>query len=281
MRPLEIPYNFDTNLIEFLKIYFSGREQMIHSIYLPPYKNDYMAAKCYLPHEKSQRNVSSFYPQTREEYEYHIQKINKAFPNKAMILVQQNHGILQKIELYLNKYNIQQFCVGSTAQARQLKELNNQLEITGSITMKITYDELVQLEKYQDFTNFVLFFPFNRDLELIKKLPNSFKYILLVNCACSIFCDGTHHWFANTPEKESAAAVICPARNDMDIKHKIIVRPMDLEIFDPYISYYKLQGRECTTETIITDIVNYTTNWKEKYPLITQYPNLYDKNKLL
>ena len=283
MRPLEIPYNFDFSLIDFLKIYFKGKESLIHSIYLPPFKEDYYSAKEYLPQELNRQSTNTSYPQAREEYFKHIEYINNYFPNKIMLLLQQNENImpLQTIDQYVQKYYINQFCVGSIKQAGQIKYLFPNIEITGSITMKITKEELEQIKKYKDFTNFVLFFPFNRDLQLIKQLPQEFKYILLVNCSCSIFCDGTHHWFANSSEKEKQAALICPTRGDMSIKNKMIIRPMDLEYFDPYISYYKLQGRECTTQTIITDIVNYTTDWDNKYPLITKYPNLYYKEKLI
>ena len=281
MRPLEIPYNFDIALIDFLRIYFKGREDLIHSIYLPPFQGHYHSAKEYLPQESGIGITKSSYPTTITEYLFHINYINKYFPNKVMILLQQNNQLLKNDIEYVKEYNIYQYCVGSIQQAQRLKELNANIEITGSITMKITYEELINKKKYKDFTNFVLFFPFNRDLELIKKLPKDFKYIVLVNCNCSIFCDGTHHWFANTPEQEAHTDILCPTRTDMNIKNKIIIRPMDLEYFDPYVSYYKIQGRECTTQTIITDIVNYTTDWDNKYPLINKYQNLYYKDKLI
>ena len=44
----ELPYNFDTKLIDFLDIYFEGRKQeSIHAIYFPPFKEDYLAAKAF------------------------------------------------------------------------------------------------------------------------------------------------------------------------------------------------------------------------------------------
>ena len=47
MKPLEIPYNFDTQLIDFLKIYSID----IHCIYVPPFKEHYKCAKYYYTHD--------------------------------------------------------------------------------------------------------------------------------------------------------------------------------------------------------------------------------------
>ena len=196
-----------------------------------------------------------------------------------MLLLQQNNNIIS-IDLlkYYFSLGIKKFCVGSIAQAKIIKELfnNDNIEIFGSITMKINRFKLTE-EHDKYFDGFVLWFPFNRNIKRIKNLPNNFKYILLINCKCYAFCDGTHHWFATKEEEEH---IYCPRKffttnsQEQIFKDSIFIRPNDLQLFDPYISYYKLQGREYKTWQIINDIVFYTTDYK--YYLIDQQYNIND-----
>jgi hypothetical protein len=67
--------------------------------------------------------------------------------------------------------------------------------------MKIQPEDLKKLE-YSIFDSIVLWFPYNRNFNLIKHLPKNYKYILLVNCDCSIYCQGSHHWFASSQEEK-------------------------------------------------------------------------------
>lgn len=161
-----------------------------------------------------------------------------------MLLLQQNNFCIddELLAYYIN-LGFNKFCVGSIEQAKQIKKFLPSAEVIASITMKITYEEFISNNKLEIFDGFVLFFTFNRDLDLIKKLPKKYKYILLVNCGCNIHCDGTHHWFAsrtfeegNKPEQHRCPNKIKPTY----WKDTIRIRPMDLNIFDPYISIYKL-----------------------------------------
>ena len=63
---------------------------------------------------------------------------------------------------------------------------------------------------------------------------------LLVNCGCSIYCDGSHHWLAASEEKENKATLICPRKKDSSFEHTILIPPQDLYLFEPYITYIKL-----------------------------------------
>lgn len=264
-KPFEIPYNFDTKLIDFLEIYQNNIT--LHCIYLPPYKKHYRCAK-YYHSGNAGISVEDSCPETLELYEMHIKYINSKFPGKIMLLLQQNNIMMQEDLLkYYFLLGINKFCVGSLEQAKIIKNLfpDENIEIIGSITMKINKAKLTkEYEKY--FDGFVLWFPFNRDIKRIKELPSNFKYILLINCKCCTFCDGTHHWLA--PSKEAEHNLYCP-RSILDgsdiskvFKDLIFIRPNDLYLFDNYISYYKLQGREYTTDLIISDIIYYTTNYK-------------------
>ena len=199
--------------------------------------------------------------------------MNSLFPGKAMLLLQQNNFQLSAIELtkYINDFKITKFCVGSIEQAKILKDINKDFEIIGSITMKVMPEELNNnIDLYKNyFDGFVLWFPYNRNIHLIQQLPKDFDYILLVNCYCSIYCQGTFHWLAQTQEEENASALICPNRNGIDLKDSIIIPPQHLYLFDEYISYYKLQGRETTTPNIINDVVSYNKSYNENFNNLT------------
>jgi len=73
--------------------------------------------------------------------------------------------------------------------------------------MKIDANKLL-LDDYSVFDGFVLWFPFNRDIQKIKTMPKNFKYVLLVNCPCSIDCNGTNHWLAKNFHEEYN--ILCP-----------------------------------------------------------------------
>ena len=145
MKPLEIPYNFDTQLIDFLKIYSID----IHCIYVPPFKEHYKCAKYYYTHDNGIYMGNTF-PNTLLYYEQHIQ-YNDNFPDKLMLLLQQPIEIMN-IDLisYYISLGFKKFCVGSIQQAKIIKEYfkNINIEIIGSITMKINKLKL-QLRKLE------------------------------------------------------------------------------------------------------------------------------------
>lgn len=249
MKPFEIPYNFDKKLIDFLNIYSLN----IHCIYLPPYRDHYLSAKSYYQY------IPANSPQTIKDYESHIKYIQTFFPDKIMLLLQQNNSLLE--DAFLNYYlelGITKFCVGSIQEAKHIKTFLSTSELLGSITMKIDNNKLLTNQDYNIFNGFVLWFPFNRDIELIKKLPLNFNYSLLLNCSCSIYCQGTQHWLAKNYFEEKKAVNECP--KNYQFKDSILIPQQDLLFFDKYISYYKLQGREYSTQQIINDIVYYNNN---------------------
>lgn len=266
MKPLEIPYNFDKNLIDILKILDSTINN-IYCIYVQPFPEDYTACKSNYIHnaghgivDMTKRNKLS-----RLDYESHINYINMNFPNKLMLLLQQNSGLIKNLNYYYN-LGFRKFCVGSIEQAKVIKNKYYDVEIVGSITMKLSLNDFLNSDELKDyFDNFILFFPFNRDLASIKKLPSDFNYTMLVNCACNIYCDGTTHWFAD--RKLSLHGVpTCPQNNNElnIIENSIVISPVDLIIFEPYINYFKLQGREYNTYEIIRDYILYSYDFSNK-----------------
>lgn len=269
MKKFEIPYNFDKELIEHLTML--NIKKLIHSIYLPPFKEDYISAKHYYTSSKRQHNVYNTLPDTRIEYESHIQLINNNFPNTLMLLLQQNDKLMDdKLLNYYYNLGIHKFCVGSLEQAKIIRNKFPSSEIIGSITMKIMPKDLDN-PNYNIFNGFVLWFPYNRNLPQIKLLPKQYKYILLVNCDCSIYCNGTVHWLASSLDEENNSYLYCPHyKIKRTFSNTIRINPEDLSIFEPYIAYFKLQGREFKTFDIITDICKYTN-----------YPSNYQNNESL
>ena len=260
MNQFEIPYNFDKKLIKYLKA--MNIDELIHCIYLPPFQEDYIAAKHFYMASNVKHDIPSKLPIERMDYESHINNINNFFPNKIMLLLQQNSRLMEDslLDYYHYDLGINKFCVGSYEQAKVLREKYPDCEIVGSITLKIMPKDLKD-PKYEIFDKFVLWFPYNRNLPQIKLLPKTYEYILLVNCDCSIHCNGTHHWLAQTVEEEKQSK--CPKGHFFDDGYQdiILVYPKDLIIFEPYVSCFKFQGREYETSAIIWDVKNYINQY--------------------
>ena len=270
MKPFDLPYNFDKDLIEFYRIFFKKGENMVHSIYLPPLQDDYLAAKNYtriIPYAVGKiptpmdAGICNTIPSDEYAYSLHISLINKYFPNKCCLLLQNPKELMSKYTLkkYIDQ-GITKFCVGSIKQAAIIKSVLPEAEITGSITMKIMPEDLNNhKELYKDFNNFVLWFPYNKNFDLLEQLPKDFKYSLLVNCTCSKNCSGKH-WLVESEEEEMINCKTCPTKTEgynID-QDSIYIRPADLKYYDNYISFYKFQGREHSTPLIISDIAKYT-----------------------
>ena len=269
MKLFDLPYNFDKDLIEFYRIFFKKGEQMVHSIYFPPIRDDYIGAKNFtkiIPYVIGEKpvplNVGVYdtIPSREDTYFSHINLINQYFPDKGCLLLQSTYELMDKYTLkkYI-EHGIKKFCVGSVKQAKIIKKILPEAEITGSITMKIMPEDLKNKELYKDFNNFVLWFPYNKNFELLAQLPKDFNYSLLVNCTCSKECSGDH-WLVDSLEKEMYRCKTCPTKKEnynID-QDSIYIRPADLRYYDDYISFYKFQGREHSTPLIISDIAKYT-----------------------
>lgn len=282
VRSLEIPYNFDKDLIDIMYKLDPTGEQY-HCIYCPPFPGDYQAAKHFYTHQNG-RYMVEYYNFSKEEYLSHLEYIRNIFPTKMMLLLQQNNFCMEieMLKEYIS-YGFSKFCVGNLDQAKQIREIFPHAEIVASITMKLMPEDLLD-PQYDILDGIVLFFPYNRDLEMIKNLPSKFKYIMLVNCGCNINCGGTKHWFADEHTSKGRAwfclnNVAEMAHGHVPWSQIIKVRPMDLAIFDPYISYYKLQGREYDTKQIVEQICLYSFNYAQYPPTHFYDHNLYIKQQ--
>lgn len=258
--PMELPYNFDMRWIDFL--FLMDPEGINYDcIYLPPYWEDYYSAKYnYQGIYYLQNNI------TRKEYCEHITYINRTFPGKVCLLLQQNDKLLdqQLLEQFYMPLGIKQFCVGSIEQAKKIKEISKNLTVIASITMKLMPDELKQNQELKDnFDKVILFFPYNTHPDLVAQLPKGYQYILLVNCRCDDRCAGTHHWFATREEELELIPKVCPNLNGTATKeHSMFICPLDLPKWIGKISGIKLQGREFPTEDLIMDFIAYNQDYK-------------------
>ena len=258
-QQFEIPYNFDKNLIDILSKLVD--KNSIYCIYVPAFFEDYKGVS------RNFNSVQTITTMTREAYVEHIKYIDKHFPGKVQLLLQRDDIILHRAELqFYFDLNITKFCVGTLEQAKILKEINADFDILSSITMQIIPEEIQSEEFQKYFDGFVLFFNYTRDIELIKSLPKGLKYVLIVNSYCTTKCDGCHHWFAD-PSDIAKNLIFCPKNlypQTWDIKTTI--SPLDLDVFIPYISIFKLQGREWSTYQIIQDLMLYTANFNDYTP---------------
>lgn len=271
----EFPYNFDFQLIDILKV-LDPEGETINCIYLPPYIQDYQTIL------RSGEQADFLFKLSRFQYEEHIKYIRQSFPKiKIQILLQNPQLILkdqQILNYYINKLKINNFCVGNIAQAKEIKKIDPTINIVGSITMNNTLENIQKnfIQYKQFFNSFVLPFSLCRDLEQIKKLPKNFQYILLINGYCNVKCMGKQHWFSSYNKEEE---IFCPGilvHNNLKWENTTRIRPMDLFIFQPYISVFKLQDRGWPTDEIIKDYILYTSDYSF-YPEINYTERIYNK----
>lgn len=266
-RKFEIPYNFDPAYIDTL-LSCNLINDSIAFIYVAPLLEDYKTIIRDDPYNS--------YELTREEYVKHIEKINKYFNGKMQLLLQRKDIVLpiDKLKWYIN-LGFTHFCCGNPLQAEIIKTYDPNLTTIGSITLHVTKQDILNKENYREyFDYFVLDFRYGKNLEAIKNMPSEKKYMLLVNSLCHHNCDGDRHWFA----KNLDLPVGCPGKypyENNNFNNSILIRPMDLKYFDPYIDVYKMQDRSWPTWMIIRDLVLYTTDFTI-YPGIEYSEFMYD-----
>ena len=265
-RQFEIPYNFDEKLLEGLDI-LKIKKDNVYCIYSAPFYQEYNGT--------NRGSNEVFKNLTLSEYNYQLKQIAKQYPNKMQLLLQRIDGTImskQQLDRYIS-LGFTKFCVGTLEQAKLIKEIFPEADIIGSITMKITREDIKKnFEEYiKYFNGFVLDFSYGKDIQKIKMMPDQFGYIILINSICNTSCDGLHHWFGD-PNKENR----CPGLIDRaGFDHSCCIRPMDLKYFDPYIFAYKFQDRGWPTDEILRDIVLYTSEYS-LYPGIEYKEGFYE-----
>ena len=246
MKTFEVPYNFDYSLIDF----YARHGSMISFIYLPPFKKDAINTRTLI--ENPVRGSLGYMPDTREEYIDHLKYIQQK-GLKYCVLWQVNDNITAETIRFYENFGVSGFVVSSEQNASVIKNYDKNLLLIASITMKLSFNELLN----KDFSNFdgvVLFFPFTRALNAIKKLGHiKDKLVLMPNTTCWTDCPAVHHWFPKNNELREEDRCLAPC----NLEKSCLIYPEHLYLFDQYVGGYKLQGREYPTYEIINNAEAY------------------------
>lgn len=261
----ELPYNFnyDGKYFDYLHEIDTS---YIESIYLPIYskKNDFV----------NTRENLIYFPSSQEEYDSHIKKLQEEkIPLTFLIQRFLNKDI---IEDYINKYNEKRFIINDDTIAKELKnKYQDNIHLTLSITRKLTYEDICRLDLSM-YDNICLLFYFPHHLQVIRNLPNKYKYICLCNSTCLTNCPHPeNHWF-NLDNTFSRTCIVKRMSGlKINMKNSSFIRPEDLYLFEPYIETFKLEGREFPSATIIDTVESYI-NRKSNYKMIIYNFNFSD-----
>ncbi len=236
----EVPYNFDETLVK----YYVKNKEYIKFLYLPPYKDDSVNTRTFLQTNEIGR---CYMPQSRDEYESHLKKIHESGLRYVVLWQDRNHEISTNLIDYYYSLHASGFIVASDNNAKIIKSHKQDLLVVCSIVQR-TCDKILSKDfSYYDYI--ILFFPFNRSLDILKRLSHlRSKLVLMPNSCCDVECSAMHHWFPKNdrpfdPEKDCSM-------NIKNIHRCGVILPQHLSLFDEYVGGYKLQGREWTTETI-------------------------------
>lgn len=236
----EVPYNFDEALIPFYK----KNAAYINFLYLPPYKDDAINTRSSIQTQKKGR---CYMPQSREEYEKHLEKISSA-GLRFVVLWQVSDSIIPKNTLeYYCRMNASGFIVANDCNASIIKEYDPNLLSICSIVQRTCTNINQKDLTYYDYV--ILYYPFNRALDALKKLTHiKDKIILMPNTLCNVDCPSVHHWFPteNNPFIAERDCWMTP----QTIDKCGLIFPEHLGLFDNYVGGYKIQGREYSSQAI-------------------------------
>lgn len=260
MTTFELPYNFDDKLIDFLEIYNENPDfyDSIYCIFMPPWGHHYNSVP------RSYSISKKMFDMTLEEYINHIKYVNRTFSEKKQLLLQRPNELMDKelLEFYINELGFTKFCVGSIAQAKMIKDINPNFDVIGSILMLTNKQKIEEnFDEYKKyFSGFVLGFNYTKDIDAIMELPLDFNYILMCNTGCDVRCTGKDHWALDLFD-ERLKEYRCPYASTKSLRFASLIRPMDLYLFYPYITIFKITGRAFPTWKIIQNIVQYTSKY--------------------
>lgn len=275
----EVPYNFDTTLIDFL-IGFNNTKD-ISAFYISPFLEDASPAKRFYISTVHPGIANS--PKTREEYEYHVKYAqNAGLPVTGMFQHPIDEPSDEILNYYVNTLGINKFIVTRNNVAKRIRALKKDVYLIASIVKRSSLEQINNGD-LKDFDNVVLWFPFNRNINWIREITANIEITVLVNCTCSPNCDGMHHWYAGDERLSRISSdcnleileQIAPLKVDMfsegsiegDTKDScphdrkdsgIFIPPSALFFFEKAgVTHFKLQGREFSTNFLISDIRKY------------------------
>lgn len=242
----EVPYSFDEEILP----YYSHYSSYINFLFLPPFFEDSINTRTCT---QSRIKGFSYMPPSREEYEYHL-KLIKERNLRFVVLWQDKDNIISKDFLdYYTKIGASGFIIANDVNAKIIKDYNSKLLVISSIVQRLCKGISIKNFKYYDYC--VLYYPFNRSLDAIKKLlVIKEKLVLMPNSFCHTDCPGVQHWFVKDMDSFEFEK-LCPAYKDST--KCTFIYPEHLYLFDDYVGGYKLQGREWSTDYVITVCESY------------------------
>lgn len=246
IKKFEVPYSFDEDIIP----YYAHYSTHVNFLFLPPFYKDLMNTRTCL---QSKVKGFSYMPQTRKEYEYHLNLITER-KLRFVVLWQDRESVISKECLdYYSKLGASGFIIANDKNAQIIKEYNSKLLVISSIVQRLCRGISTKNFQYYDYC--VLFYPFTRSLDAIKQLYKlKDKLVIMPNSFCHTDCPGIQHWFVKDI-RNFEFDKLCPAYNDNT--KSTFIYPEHLYLFDNYVGGYKLQGREWSTDTIITACESY------------------------
>lgn len=240
----EVPYNFSISLLNFYKKHSS----YISFLYLPPYKDDSINTRTSIETKKKGR---CYMPQSREEYEEHLHKINKAGLRYVVLWQDIDNTITHNMLDYYARLDAFGFIIANDKNAKIIKEYNPSLLVICSLVQRLCANVSKKDFCYYDYL--LLYYPFNRSLDALKQLQHlKDKIIIMPNTLCNIDCPSIHHWFPpkNKPFVQNRDCMALIDKHNY-VKRCGLISPEHLCLFDNYVGGYKLQGREYSTDMLM------------------------------
>ena len=247
----ELPYNFnkDGQYFECLNKY-KNMFKYIKFIYLPCFFSG--------PIQNTRLELTkNELPKTIEEWESHIERLKETGIDICILI--QRYATIEMIEELIEKYDIHIFTINDDELAKNLKsKYGDKIQLNLSITRVLTYDDILNTDLSM-YDNIVLFFYFNRHLNLIKKLPTKYNYSLIVNTHCLWNCKmHDKHWFDGANFNGDLYCNTLKIKNrQLCMKNVGYIRPEDLKFFERYLGSYKLEGREFSSQHIFSIFKTY------------------------
>ena len=255
MRKFEIPYNYSVDYLLKIVDMVPNINEVTEFVYLPGFREH--------TYETRQNAYPVEVPKTLEQYECHINFIKSLGLPIGIVLQEQKPIDIDILRYYTDKLNISQFIVYDDENARRIKQLNPNAECTLSVTRCLSvYD--IKHNDYSLYNRIVLDFRLN-DLNLVKSLPDKYKYVVIANCPCSKnmpveICK--MHWSDGGYLPEELRR-ICHEKGSPENRVNSLIPINQLKDGDNVVHNYKLQGRDLTGDVLIPRIIPYLLG--EKY----------------
>lgn len=236
----EIPYNFDPNYCTIMR---SGLNPLEHvsCIFLQALDCDSTSTPRY--------EETYPIPTNDADYAAHVHKLKElGKPLYVLLQFPDLSRVYRRLDFY-KEIGIDGIITANDTLAIEAKKKG--FYTICSIVKSLKFEDYFtkDLSMYDEIC---LYHFFCRGLDAVKMLPKKYNYQILVNnVACVYNCTNCiQHWLGKS---KSCYSVNTTAeeftRHTCGFKHE------DLKYYEPYIKTFKLQGREHTTEYIVTTLL--------------------------